>query len=106
MAQLRQTRCLQLRGQLGHDQRIAPDSLLGPFRVYSGACELEPGKAQRAENAEFTSRKSAVRSHFQRSLADAQQILDRLLGTDEGCIMPALCAGTTANWSVDALMTV
>ena len=43
---------------------------------------------------------------FQRSLADAQQILDRLLGTDEGCIMPALCAGTTANWSVDALMTV
>jgi len=39
-------------------------------------------------------------------MADAQQILDRLLGTDEGCIMPALRAGTTASWSGGALMTV
>ncbi|MDX1724424.1 MAG: hypothetical protein R3355_15105 [Pseudomonas sp.] len=52
-----------------------------------------------AENAEFTSRKSAVRSHFQHSMADAQQTLFRLLGTDEGAIMPALRAGTTAGWS-------
>jgi hypothetical protein len=39
-------------------------------------------------------------------LADAQQILDRLSGTDEGAIMPALRAGTTANWSGGATMTV
>jgi hypothetical protein len=26
------TRCLQLRGQLGHDRLIAPYSLLGPWR--------------------------------------------------------------------------
>jgi hypothetical protein len=28
------------------------------------------------------------------------------VGTDEGAIMPALRAGTTASWSGDALMTV
>jgi hypothetical protein len=27
-------------------------------------------------------------------------------GTDEGCIMPALRAGTTANWSGGATMPV
>jgi hypothetical protein len=28
------------------------------------------------------------------------------VGTDEGCIMPALRAGTTASWSGGAMMTV
>ncbi|OHC23981.1 MAG: hypothetical protein A3J25_01335 [Pseudomonadales bacterium RIFCSPLOWO2_02_FULL_63_210] len=60
---------------------------------------MEPGTAEKAENAELTSSKSAVRRPFQRSMADAQQVLFRLLGTDEGAIMPALRAGTTANWS-------
>jgi len=39
-------------------------------------------------------------------MADAQQILFRLLGTDEGAIMPALRAGTTASRSAGAKITV
>jgi hypothetical protein len=61
VAQLRQTRCLQLRGQLGHDQQIAPDSLLEP--VYD-LLRVGPAALKTGSECSFTARKLRFLAYF------------------------------------------